>query len=373
LVNVRINRQYEGYIRPLDQDIHSVFDPNKNKYLKNGKAKRWILKDGNGQLAGRIAAFMNPRYRNKGDRFKMGGIGFFDCIDNQDAANLLFDTAKEWLQKQGGEAMDGPINLGERDRWWGLLTEGFHEPPYGLNYNPPYYQKLFENYGWRVFYNQICWKMPIAGKEGQLSAKFYESHEKFDKDPDYSAHHVRKNQLNKFAKDFAAVYNEAWANHQGNKEMSVKQAAKLFNTMKPIMDEKIVWFAYHKDRPVAMWLNLPDINQLFKHFNGQFHLINKLRFLWMKRKNNFTKMMGVAYGIVPDFQRSGIDYYMIVEGEKVIKSETKYNELELQWQGDFNPKMLNISRNLEAQQARLLKTYRYNFDPNIPVERHPVI
>ena len=50
------------------------------------------------------------------------------------------------LQK-GMEAMDGPINFGERDRWWGLITEGFTPPLYCMNYNPPYYIALFENYG----------------------------------------------------------------------------------------------------------------------------------------------------------------------------------------------------------------------------------
>ena len=51
-------------------------------------------------------------------------------------------------------AMDGPINFGERDTWWGLVTEGFHEPLIQMNFNPPYYQALFENYGFKVFLNR---------------------------------------------------------------------------------------------------------------------------------------------------------------------------------------------------------------------------
>ncbi len=27
------------------------------------------------------------------------------------------------------EAMDGPINFGDRDRWWGLLIDGFDRDP----------------------------------------------------------------------------------------------------------------------------------------------------------------------------------------------------------------------------------------------------
>ena len=109
-----------GYIRPLDKDIDQVFDPKKNKAFRQGEAARWILKDEEGRLLGRIAAFVNKRYKSKGDEFPVGGIGFFDCIHNQDAADQLFDVARHWLLQRGMEAMDGPINFGERDSWWGL-------------------------------------------------------------------------------------------------------------------------------------------------------------------------------------------------------------------------------------------------------------
>jgi hypothetical protein len=63
-------------------------------------------------------------------------MGFFECIDKQEAAFLLFDTCKAWLEKAGMEAMDGPINFGENESYWGLLVEGFDNPSYGMNYHP---------------------------------------------------------------------------------------------------------------------------------------------------------------------------------------------------------------------------------------------
>jgi len=99
-INVLINRNNPNYIRPLDKDIHDVFDPKKNKTFRFGKVVRWILKNDSGELIGRIAAFTNKKYRNKGDDVPVGGIGFFDCINDQPAANILFDTAKHWLRQQ---------------------------------------------------------------------------------------------------------------------------------------------------------------------------------------------------------------------------------------------------------------------------------
>ena len=144
-----------NWIRPLNKDIEDVFDSKKNKAFRFGKVQRWLLlKDG--QCIGRIAAFVNKKYKSKGDDVPVGGVGFFECINDEAAAFLLFDTAKEWLSSEGMEAMDGPINFGERDRWWGLVVKGFIEPLYCMNYNPPYYQPFFENYGFKVFFEQIC-------------------------------------------------------------------------------------------------------------------------------------------------------------------------------------------------------------------------
>jgi len=168
--NVEINKTLPNYIRPLDKDVNEVFDKNKNKTFKSGECARWILKDKEDKLIGRIAAFTNKKYKNKGDEMPVGGIGFFDCIKNQDAADMLFDVAKHWLLQRGMGAMDGPINFGERDRWWGLVVEGFMEPMYGMNFNPPYYKELFENYGFKTFFNQVCFGLDPTK---QMSDKMY--------------------------------------------------------------------------------------------------------------------------------------------------------------------------------------------------------
>src|ERR1700739_2337204 len=332
------------WIRPLDKDIKEVFDPKKNKAYRSGETIRWVIKDDEGRLIGRIAAFINKKYRNKGDEFLAGGIGFFECINDQDAADLLFDNAKHWLLKKDMEAMDGPINFGERDRWWGLVTQGFHEPLYGMNYNPPYYVQLFENYGFKLFFNQVCFSM--KPKE-PLSEKIYTRHKALAADPDFSSKYIDKKQLEKFAGDFTTVYNKAWAGHGGLKQMSKEQVLILFKKMKPVMDEKIIWFAYHKNEPVAIFVNLPDLNQWFKYLNGKFGLFHKLKFLWVKKFKPNKKFTGIVFGVVPEWQGKGVDAYIIGECKKLIDTgEIPYSEYEMQLIGDFNPKMINVAENL---------------------------
>lgn len=369
-VAVEIYKKDPNWIRPLDKDIDQVFNKDQNKAFRFGEIIRWILKNEEGKLIGRIAAFVNKKYKTKGDDVPVGGIGFFECINDQTAANLLFDTAKQWLQNKGMEAMDGPINFGERDRWWGLQVEGFQPPLYCMNYNPPYYQQLFETYGFQTFFNQYCYSMRV---QEQLPEKFFNRHDELSKDPNYKATHIQKNQIEKFARDFTTVYNKAWAGHAGLKQMDEKTAILMFNKMKPVMDERISWLTYYKDEPIAIWLNIPDLNQLFKYLNGRFDLFAKLKFLWVKLTKRNKKFTGIIFGIVPEFQGKGIDAFMIVEAAKIIQHQLAYDDYEMQWIGDFNPKMMNIAQGINAHISRKLITYRYLFNRTKEFKRHPVL
>ncbi len=370
-VNVLINQNDPHYIQPLDKDVREVFDPLHNKlYDKGGETIRWLLKNDAGEWIGRIAAFYNDGYI-KAEQAKVGGCGFFDCINDQKAANLLFDAAKSWLQAKGMNAMDGPINFGERNNWWGCLVEGFFEPLYCMNYNQPYYGQLFENYGFGVYYNMFCYTLKA---DKTLDEKFYARHAKFAEKKDYCVKQIDKSNLKKLASDFCTVYNAAWAGHGGGKEMTEEQAQKLIQSMKMIIDDKIAFVTYYKDEPIAIWMNIPELNQVFKHFKGKLGWWQKIQFYWrLKIKKESKKFVGIIFGVVPKYQALGIDSFMVVEGAKIIQGQTHYKDLELQWQADWNPKMLNISKHLGCELSRRLICFRYNFDRSIPFKRHEML
>ncbi len=368
-----INKNDTNWVQPLDKDINDVFNKEKNKAFRFGEAHRWILKDNTGNLIGRIAVFVNKKYKNKGDDVEVGGIGFFECINDQIAANILLDASKNWLAEKGMQAMDGPINFGERDRWWGMVTEGFQSPLYCMNFNPPYYVELFNNYGFKPFFHQICFGMK---PQAPLAPKIWERHNAIEKMGGFSSDTIKKNQLEKFAGDFATVYNKAWAGHGGLKQMEPKQVLLMFKKMKPVMDEKILWFAYYNNEPIAMFINLPDLNHWFKHLNGKFGLLQKLKFLWLKKFLHNPKFTGLVFGVVPEWQGKGVDAYIIAESAKVIQTDkpARYENYEMQWIGDFNPKMLNIADNLgETFRSRNLTTFRYLFDRSKEFKRHPIL
>lgn len=368
---VKLYKNESNWIRPLDKDIEGVFDPKVNKYFKHGQCARWLLVDDAGKTIGKIAAFINKKTVNKDNDQPTGGVGFFDCINDQEAANVLFETGKKWLEERDIEAMDGPINFGDRDNWWGLLVDGFDRPPnYQCNYQFAYYQQLFENYGFQMYFKQFTFGRDVMDP---LSDRLYEKAEVAQKDEPYTFRHIEKKHLKKYAEDFRTVYNDAWARHPGVAEMSSLQANAIIKKMKPIMDEKIMWFGYHKDQPVGFYINIPELNQVFKHVNGKLDLIGKLKFLYHKLMKTNKKMIGLVFGISPDHQGKGVDGALIMAIRGVVQETyTRYEQLEMNWIGDFNPKMIKVVEQVGGDVVKTHHTYRYLFDRTKKFERMPI-
>ncbi|MBC6411304.1 MAG: hypothetical protein GDA42_12795 [Ekhidna sp.] len=368
---VRLYKNEPNWIRPLDKDIEGVFNPNVNKYFRHGRCTRWILKNQRGEVIGRIAAFVNDRTAKKNNDQPTGGVGFFECINDQKAANLLFDTGKKWLVEQGMEGMDGPVNFGDRDNWWGLLIDGFDlEPNYQCNYNFSYYVDLFENYGFQIYFKQFTFGRPV---QGPLGERLYEKAEIANKDSEYNFRHIEKKKLGKYVEDFRTVYNDAWAHFPGVAEMTPLQAKAIIKKMKPIMDEKIMWFGYHKDKPVGFYINIPELNQIFKYVNGKLNLIGKLKFLYHKIMRTNTKMIGLVFGISPAHQGKGVDGALIMATRAMVQDTyTRYRHLEMNWIGDFNPKMIAVVNQIGGDIIKTHHTYRYLFDRSKKFERMPV-
>ncbi len=361
------------YVRPNDQEIEAVFDPKANQlFAKGGTAERWLLLDAAGQAVGRIAAFVNPTIQET-EKVPVGGFGFFECPDDQEAATLLLDTARQWLAAKGMQAMDGPVNFGERDRFWGLHVEGFDRlPSYAMFYHRPYYQQLLETYGLQVYFRQYTYCMDPRidlGPRMQRLASMFGSR------PDIRFAHAKTGDTEQLARDLHRVYSLAWGNHSGVSSLTLEQARELVRKMKLVIDYRIIWFAYHQDQAVAMLIALPGLNQIFQRTGPNLNWWGKVKFVmekmrWERRRDKLTN--AVIYGVIPEFQGTGIDAAMCVAARPIFV-ERGYSQGELVWIGDFNPKMMATCRTVGATICKTHHTYRQYFDPSHPFERSPII
>lgn len=357
-----------NYVRPLDEDVQKLFDKEQNKRLRKGEAIRWLLYDTSDRIVGRIAAFIDPHTAAQNEQ-PTGGCGFFDCIDDQNAANMLFDASKKWLLERGMEAMDGSINFGDRDNFWGVLVDGFTTPVFNMPYNFPYYKNLFEGYGFQNYFNQYTFRRMIY--DGDLSERVLEKAERISQNPDYRFEMVDWKRREKYAMDFMTIYNKAWGVIPGVKKITEVHAMALLKQMKPILDPRLVNFGYYKDEPIAFFIMVQDLNQIIKGFNGKLHLLNKLRFMYrLKLAKRCNRIVGRIFGIVPEHQGKGVDGAIIIFFKQIAtKKGFPYNELQMNWIGDFNPPMLKVVEGIGGQLYKTHVTFRYLFDRSKPFKR----
>jgi hypothetical protein len=365
-----IYRNDPNYIPLLRLMVENTFNPLKNDRFREGNACRWILKRNN-QLIGRIAAFYDHTYAS-GYEQPTGGCGFFECIDDQAAANLLFNTARNWLKANGMEAMDGPINYGENFFNWGLLIENFQPQTFGMPYNPVYYRKLFENYGFKVFYEQYSYSLDIANPD--LPERFWKIAAWVTKKPGYSYRHFSFDDEDKLIHDFVEIHRKAWSGHSNYKPADFNQLKALITQSKFILDKEFIWYVYHHDEPVAFYMMIPDLNQILKKIkSGKLNFVNFLKLIYYKRKKTITRCRVIVLGVIPQFQRLGIESGIFYQLKQVMLRKPWYKDMEMSWIADFNPKMIALFKSFGADKSLTHLTLRYLFDRKKEFKRAEII
>lgn len=365
-------KEYPNWVCPLDTDIEKVFDPKHNELFDEGEAIRWVVRNVEGQIVGRIGAFYN-REKASIEEQPTGGCGFFESIDDQEVANLLFDASRDWLKARGMEAMDGPINFGQRRDWWGLLVKGFEYQPLYMNpYNPPYYQALFENYGFKNYFNQNSYDWAVG--ESEASSRLQTRSERLLADPSYHVEPIDTKHMAEAAENFRTIYNKAWALFSGVKPMTAEEAQQMMKTILPIVDPRIIFFAYHNEEPIGFFITVPDLNRLIGKFNGKFGLWQQLRLMWdLKVRKSCDRVFGIIFGITPDYQGKGVESAIMYRYLQFVQSpDNQYKHIELAWIGDFNPVMNRMIINYAGATChKVHTTYRYLFDREKEFKRCP--
>jgi hypothetical protein len=353
------------WVCPLDMEIENTFNPEKNSCFKHGDARRWILTTQQGELAGRIAAFYdkNKCFQNLQPT---GGIGFFECVDDQSSANLLFDTAKDWLTSQGMKAMDGPINFGENFVNWGLLVEGFMQQGYGMPYNFPYYRQLFEQYGFKTYFEQYCFHDEFSRDYPEAMRKFGE---RIWKKPEFSFRHIDMKNPEKYLREMVVMYDKIWSDFlESYTPLKYEDLYHIFNDAKAILNERYIWFAYHHEQPIGFLVVFPDMNEILRKLkNGKLSPLNILKFIYYRRRA-ITRGRLLISGVIPEFQRTGVIggiYLKLVDTMR----EDGLRELELSWVGDYNVTVNRMYGQFGATKEKTHITFRYLFDRNAEFKR----
>lgn len=295
---------YEGnpyWVPPLLMDRYKILSREKNPFFQHGDMQLFLAYQGN-EIVGRIAAIKNDLH-NSTHNDKVGFFGFFECLNNQEAANKLFDAAKEWLKSKGFDKMRGPYNPTVNDDN-GMLIEGFDDQPRILMpYNPQYYLDLCNNYGFVKAKDLYAYdishdEMLKNDKIGRV-AKIAMERSKMT---------LRTLDMKNFKSEIDKVkyvYNKAWEVNWGFVPLTDAEMDALAEDLKQLVEPDLVIFGEVEGKTVGFALVLPDYNYVFKKMNGKLFPTGIFHLLFGKKAIKWVRI--IILGLVPEFQKKGLD------------------------------------------------------------------
>lgn len=299
------------WVAPIIGDYKKIFDRKKSPFFLHGEMEYFIAEK-NGEIVGRVAAINNHTH-NEIWKDRTGFFGFFECIDDQAAANALLDAAKEHLKTWSFDNMRGPASPSSNEEY-GVLIDNFKDQHVLIStYNAPWYLKLYQGYGLKNIKELYAIRFPgreIQEKQGERLAKLRNAV------LERTGIHFEDLDMKKFAdgvKTFKGLFNEAWntTNNHGWVPLTDEEFDFITHSLKPVTDPELVIMAKKGDQVVGGMICLPDWNEVFKSWKGKVFPFNWIQLFTKKRSMKCLRI--VILGVLPEYQKKGLDVVMYYE------------------------------------------------------------
>ncbi|MGH7606668.1 MAG: GNAT family N-acetyltransferase [Gemmatimonadales bacterium] len=289
------------WVPQLRRDVRTLLTPGKNPFFEHADAQYFLaVRRADDRTVGRIGAIRNDAHtREHGDR--VGFYGFFESIDDADVAHALFDAAAGWLRARGCDTMRGPMSPSINDEC-GLLISGIATPPTLLMpYNPPFYVRLHEQYGFVKAKDLLAYE----GGGAEPPARFVRLAQRVVERAGIT---LRPLDMKRFAAEIdlvKALYNQAWEKNWGFVPLTEAEIDHLAAQLKPIVIPDLVVFAERAGQLVGFGVGLPDLNVALRHNRSGRLFPGILKILWHMRKIHRARIL--LLGVIPEFRGRGVD------------------------------------------------------------------
>lgn len=345
----KIYKNDPNWVPPLFMDKMKILNKKKNPFFTESGDIELFMAFRDNEPVGRIAAIKNDLH-NRIHNENIGFFGFFECINDQDVANILLDTAKEWLQKYNYDAMRGPANPTSNDEW-GALFEGFEDSPrLMMAYNPKYYLDLYEEYGLRKVKDLFAYN--IQNIEMLKNEKIKRVNEIVKKRYGLKIRSVNMKDFQNELEIFKMIYNKTWAANWGFIPMSEAEIDAAAKDLKPLINPDLVFFAEINEVVIGVVLAMPDYNEIFKSMKGRLFPFQFLKLYTKKKKITWARV--IALGVIPEYQKKGIDGALYYE---CLERAAKHGIMqgEASWILEDN---IMMNRGAETMNGKVYKKYR---------------
>jgi GNAT superfamily N-acetyltransferase len=346
----QIYRNDPHWVPPLIVERKEFLDRKKNPFFRHADVVLYLARR-NGQTVGRIAGIVNHNHVEYHQE-KVGFFGLFECMKDQEVAKALLDKVREWLKSKGMQIVRGPANFSSNEDW-GFLLEGFgSRPVIMMPYNPPYYLELAESYGMRkakdLYAYFIDETLPTPPRVVRMA-------ENIRKKEEITVRSLDLKRFDQEVQGIKQIYNSAWSKNWGFIPMTDEEFDHLAKSLKQIVDPHMVFIAEVDGKPAGFSLALPDFNQVLARLNGRLFPIGIFKLLWhSKVRRNIDGVRIITMGVVPEFQKRGIDTVFYLETYSV-GVKRGYRWAEMSWILEDNTLM---NRMLRLLGAKLYKKYR---------------
>lgn len=347
---LKLYRDDPNYVAPLVVERKDFFDTKRNPFYRSAKVKLFLC-ERDGELVGRIATCINYRHNSYHEE-KTGFFGFFDTINDQEVATQLLKVAMISLKQENMDRMRGPMNFSTNHEC-GFLVEGYDSPPVVMmTYNKPYQVELAENFGLSKVMDLLAyWLRKDTGMPERYKRVVSKLRER-------SGVTVRAINMSRYDEEISRikdVYTSAWSRNWGFVPMDDDEFSYMAKDMRQIIEPDLVLIAESDGKPVGFCLALPDINQVLIRLKGRLFPFGLFRLIWhTKIRKTINSARIVTFGVVPEFQKRGVDSLMFVEVySRGVASG--FESAELSWILETNDLM---RRGAEQMGAELYKRYR---------------
>ncbi len=345
------NENTKNWISPLRMERNALLNTKKNPFFTHAKIELFLAYDDT-KLAGRIAAITNENH-NKFHNDNIGFWGFFECENNQDVANALFDSAAAWLKQENKDGMLGPMNPSTNDEC-GTLIDGFDTKPYILmRHNPVFYPELIEKYGNTKAKDLLAWFTTPENSNNHITEKMERVASKIVKKYDLSIRTLKVKNLKSEIKLIKEVYNNAWSRNWGFVPFTDAEIDHIAADLKDIADEDLLFLAEKDGKPIGFCLTLPNVNEILDRIpNGKLFPSGIFKLLFGIKK--IKSVRTIIMGITKEYQFLGLGSIFYLRSIK--KSlEKGYTAAEMSWILEDNAAM---NKAIESFGSKVYKKYR---------------
>ncbi len=276
---------------PLPEyETRRLLDRGRNPALY-GRSMQLLVVRKEGEAVGRCSVVLPAR---TGDPAL---FGFFECIDDQAAADLLLRRAEDLCRQHGVGILHGPFSP-TTSGVTGVQLDGYDIPNI-LNEacSLPYYPRLLEHAGFTVERRGRSWRSTTLHADMESLASRLPS-----RSPRFRIELIGPARLRAGIRDLAAVFDTAFRDSWARETMTLEEYFYVARYLLPAWRPDTFAIVYDGTIPVGAVLCLPDINPFFR---GAGCGIGALRPLCLRRHARRARtLVAYAIGILPEYRNS---------------------------------------------------------------------